>query len=73
MERTIVVKTDKGVVLGRIYTNRMLDVHEVADLLDLEPTDYDKQFVEQGYRAQYYYGPDGKAFDIEEIIFDDEE
>lgn len=73
MERTIVVKTDAGVVLGRIHTNRMMSVNEVADLLDLEPTDYEKEAVEQGYCARYYYGPDGKAFDIEEIVFSIEE
>ena len=40
MERRVVVKLDNGQVLGTIWTNRMLDVDEAMELLEIEPTDY---------------------------------
>jgi hypothetical protein len=51
----------------------MLDVDEAMELLEIEPTDYDKKFVAEGYKAEYFYGPDGKGFHISEVVFDDEE
>ena len=73
MERRVVVKLDNGQVLGTIWTNRMLDVDEAMELLEIEPTDYDKKFVAEGYKAEYFYGPDGKGGHISEVVFDDEE
>ncbi|WP_418559413.1 hypothetical protein [Megasphaera massiliensis] len=73
MERRVVVKLHSGLVLGKIWTNRMLSVDEAMELLDMEPTDYEKEYVEKGYKAEYFYGPDGKGFHISEVVFDDEE
>ncbi len=64
------VKLENGTILGAISTNRMISVEEALELLDIEPTDYDKKLVEDGYKAEYFYGPDGKGFHISEVVFE---
>lgn len=60
MERRVVVKLDNGQVLGTIWTNRMLDVDEAMELLEIEPTDYDKKFVAEGYKLNTFMVPMGR-------------